>query len=749
MLERLGKTKLLGEVRELFDEAVSADREWQHSAKESFKFRDNEQWTKEEMQILEEQSRPHLTFNITKAHIDLVMGINEDQRKRYVCTPVNPEDDFKCEVLNNIITYLYEKHNWVEEEDISFESSVICGRGWTAIDFDIDPYSYGQIKITETNIPIHEVRRDPASRKRDLSDASYVIWDKWLNVEDFIIKYPNLQDKVRVAFDTGRWPALESLQRLSPEGDDWPTGDMDDIGDYEDNLDVDFYDSKKRQLRVAHMEYWKNVKKYWVHDPATKKWVPISGKWNKFKEKFAVMYPDQELVFESRMSKEVWWIQFSGDEILFHGKSPINYKGFNIIPCFLYGDVSRRHAYHFGIVELMKDAQREVNKRVSQILNLMNQQVQPGLYAEPRAFINKDQAAQSVKEAGTVTWLQDGAIANKRFIERQIPTFPSAIMQMEQFAQEIVRRITGINPDLMGQNDKRQEPGIVVQLRQQQGMTILKPIFKAYEAMKKELFRRQISIITQHMPLNQIKRILGQEQRYVIDEQGSIVDQETGMKCNIKDFKNLDVDIDGEPESASMTQNMMELATYTEMQKNGFVVDPTVIVSKTNLSATEKVKWIEYIGNQQKAESESAEQGFMLEKQKLDQLHEREMKKIDLETMIAESKATNQREKDFLKSAGDQAKLDDTRKRDMANLKLKIAELLNKTREGNRAAAQQLLALMKDTKADQQKMVAQLVDTFVKAKKDITVAKIQAIATKEGKSNNERQNNKAKPAAGK
>jgi len=748
MLERLAKSKLLKTVRELFDEAISADREWQHSAKESFKFRDNDQWTKEEMQILEEQSRPHLTFNITKAHIDLIMGINEDQRKRYVCTPVNPEDDFKCEVLNNIITHLYEKYEWVDEEDVSFESSVICGRGWTAIDFDIDPFSYDQIKITETNIPIHEVRRDPASRKRDLSDASYVIWDKWLNVEDFIIKYPNMQNKVKEAFATGKWPALESLQRLSPEGDDSPFGDIDDIGDYEDNLDVDFYDSKKRQLRVAHMEYWKNVKKYWVRDPASKKWVPVEEKWEKFKEKFALMYPDQQLVHETRMSKEVWWIQFSGDEILFHGKSPISYPGFNIIPCFLFGDVSRRHAYHFGIVELIKDAQREVNKRISQILNLINQQVQPGLYAESRAFLNKDQAEQSVKEAGTITWLQDGAISSKRFEQRSVPTFPAAIMQMEQFAQEIVRRITGINPDMMGQNDKRQEAGIVVQLRQQQGMTILKPVFKAYEAMKKALFRRQLSIITQHMPLNQIKRILGQEERYVIDNEGSIVDQETGMKCNIKDFRNLDVDIDGEPESASLTQNMMELATYTEMQKNGFVVDPTVIVSKTNLAASEKVRWIEYISNQQKAEGESQEQSFALEKQKLDQLHEREMMKLQIEMQTSQAKVSNQREKDFLKTAADQAKMDDTRNRDMANLKLKIAELLNKTREGNRAAAQQLLELMQDTKAEQQKLVVQLVDTFVKAKKDITVAKIQAIAAKEGKSN-ERQSDKAKPKSGK
>jgi len=745
MFEKLGKKQLLDSVREIFDEAVSADRTWQTDAQESFEFRDNNQWSKEEEEQLNEERRPHLTFNITKAHIDLIMGINEDLRKRYVCTPVSQDDAFKCEILNNIIFWLYEKNSWHDEEDIAFESAVICGRGWTAIDFDLHPNRYDQIKVSETNIPIHEVRRDPASRKTDLSDASYVIWDKWLSIEDFIVKYPEMESKVLEAFDTGTWPLFDTLQNLSPENKDWP-GDINDISDYEDQLDVDFYDSKKRQVRVAHMEYWKNVKKYWVKDIETQQWNVIDKKWSVYKKEFAAAFPGVELVFETRTSKEVWWIQFSGDEVLFHGRSPIDFPGFNIIPCFLYNDVSQRRASHFGVVELIKDAQREMNKRISQVLNMINQQVQPGLYAEMGAFINKEQAEQSVKETGSITWMQNGSINQKRFQERSVPTFPSAVMTMAQWDADIMRRITGINPDLMGQNDKRQEAGIVVQLRQQQGMTILKPVFKAYDRMKRELFKRQIRIITQHMPLSQIKLILGEGDRYKIDRQGTIQDSVTEQVCNVRDFRNLDYDIDGEPEQASMTQSMMELATYTEMQQNGFPVDPTVIVSKTNLPSTEKIGWIEYINNQQESQSQQAEQQFALEKQKLDQLHEREMGKIKLEAMIAGQKIENQREKDHLKSAGDQANLNDTKERDMLNLSLKTMEFIQKVKEGNKESAQKLLEMMTDTQLERQKMVVQLVETFIKSGKDIKVAKIAAEAARINgeKKKNESTSNKAK-----
>ena len=740
MLETLGKKNLLKTVHELFKEAIASDGEWQKDAKEAFEFRDGNHWSDDEIKMLESSRRPHLTFNITKAHIDLIMGINEDQRTRYVCTPVSEDDSFRCEVLNNIIQLLYEKEDWTDEEDVSFESAVICGRGWTAIDFDINPDQYSQIKITEENIPIHEVRRDPASRKTDLSDASYIIWDKWLTIEDFVVKYPHLERKVKDAFATGSWPIMDSIQRMSPESDTWIGHDIDDESDYSDRLDTDFYDTKKRQLRVAHMEYWKNVKKHWFLNPTNNTWEVVEKKWSVFKDEFAVMFPEADLEFEVRMTKEVWWIQFGGDEILFHGKSPISYPGFNIIPCFMYGDVSRRKAGHFGIVELMKDAQREINKRVSQTLNLLANQVQPGMYAEVGAFVNQDQAEQSVKEPGSVTWLKDGAIAKKRFQERSIPAFPAAIMQMEQFAQEIVRRITGINPDLMGTNDKRQEPGIVVQLRQQQGMTILKPVFKAYNRMRRSLFRRQISIITEHMPLGQIRLILGQQERFQIDDQGLITDKKTELSCNIRDLKGLDFDIDGEPEQASMTQNMMELATYNEMQKNGFPVDPTVVVSKTNLPITDKVGWIEYIQNQNKAQSESAEQQFQLEKQKLDQLHEREMAKLKIEMLVASRKIANQREKDHLKAAGDQAKMADTEQRDMLNLTLKTIQEINKVQQNKTDSATKLLQMMTDTKTERRDQVLKLVDTFVKSTKDIKVAEIHAKAMRQNKQEGEKKN---------
>jgi hypothetical protein len=75
------------------------------------------------------------------------------------------------------------------------------------------------------------------------------------------------------------------------------------------------------------------------------------------------MIPETRFVTETMMDKKVKWLQFTGNEILFDDDSPLPFPGFSICPLFVFTDASKRTANHFGIVRLMKDPQREINKR--------------------------------------------------------------------------------------------------------------------------------------------------------------------------------------------------------------------------------------------------------------------------------------------------------------------------------------------------------------------------------------------------
>ena len=715
MFEQLNKEVLLERVKDAFDDSVAYDSTWQTNAMEAFGFRDGHaQWTKFEKDILSEEGRPALTLNVVKAHIDLIKGLNEDIRKKYVATPISIEDGFLCEVLNNVIYWLYQRYDFDSEEENAYESSLISGRGWLALDYNLNEENMNEIKISLTSVPVHEVRRDPASRKKDLSDASYIFWDRWLSLEDFAVKYPKFEQKAREAFDTGAWPDYPLLEGLTPEAT-LLSHDINDESDYSDPLDLNYFDSKKKQIRVCHMEYWKYVKTYHVYDPETGALQKINAPWKVFKKQWAKVWPNRKLRYETTTTKEIWWLQFCGEDILVHMKSPLEFPGFSLVPCFMFDDVSRRNGHHYGIVELMKDPQREINKRTSQTLNLFNQQVQPGVYAEARAFVNVDQAEQSLKESGSVTWLQDGAIGQQRFTERKVPTFPNAVLQMGEYAREMLKHITGINPDLLGMNDKRQEAGIVVQLRQQQGMAILKPVFKSYSMMRRELFKRLVSIVMTAMPTKQIIKILGENGRYTSDGQGLITDKVTGLTCNVRDVKHSQYDIDAEPESASLTQDALELSTFMEMMKNGVPVDPKILISKTNIPISEKVAWAQYVEGMQKSQSEAAQHEMQMKMEETKMKYEVEMKKLELEMAIARRKADDQREKDMIKASVDQEKLNLQKVRDDQSAQIKAVQVMAQAQLGAQKEKREFQDMMINADIAKKRLILDVVEVMAQS----------------------------------
>lgn len=628
------KIKKLKVARQLAVEAIDRDRRWQGTAREDFAFRDGYQWTTAEREILEEEMRPILTMNLTKSSCDLIMGMNEDNKTKFRASPAEITDGFLAEVLNDIVDWVHERFDFDEEEDGALESAVICGRGYVGIDFLPDPERFGEIVLQQINIPVHEVHFDPASRRHKLEDASYIVWDRWLTKHDFQMRWPKVSNK-----------KLEELIKGSGQAGDVAIGvaentmfdiphDMEhqEDNDYEFELDFNWYDKSKNMIRIAHMEYWEMYKRYFVFDPEQGQFVEWrSGKPTKEQQMEFLAQFNQQMVIEEMTDKRVKWLTFAGDRILYDGESPLPYKGFSIVPVFAYRDMSQRTPNHFGIVRLMKDPQKEVNKRWSQTLNLLNQQVQTGIFAETDAFVDQRQAEQSMKEPGAITWVNAGALTGGKIQQRDVPTFPNAPMQMEQFSQEIIKKISGINPDLLGQDRGRQEPGVVVRLRQQQGMTLLKPLFNNFNKMKRELFKRQLGIIMEYMPDTQILRILGQNERYSIEESGIITDTQTKMVANLRDVRGLEYNIVSEQSSGNISKRMTELSILMEMMQ-AMPVPPEQIIEKLDLAASEKTKWIEYINQQQEAQSQQAQQAQQFEmtkiKKELDQTDERNLMKF-------------------------------------------------------------------------------------------------------------------------
>ena len=506
---KLSKTEKLKHALEMFDDAVSADNSWQVEAEEDFAFAAGEQWTKEEKRILSNENRPSMVWNYIKSVLDLIMGVIEQNRVRVVPQPVEPSDQVLCDVIESVSDVIDDQTNAETEQDEAFFDSITCGRGYVALDVSLDPKRPGEPKVSISSVPVHEIRLDPAGVKDDLSDHRYIFREKWYSKEDFQVNYPDHAKDIEDLLTTGDPLILDETGSTSDSVFDTLDEDRDDA-EYDFPLDADFYSRKKNRIRVVHMEYWEGFQRYYAMNPTT-------GQIEEFQKGdlkgLKINIPNFE--YKAIWDKKVRWVHFCKDKILFEEDSPIPHDGFSIVPMFAYKDKSKRMVQHYGVVRLLKDPQREVNKRWSQALNLMVNQGQ-GVMAETDAFVDVDQAEDSWNDPRRITWMQKGAIQQGKVTEKPGVTFPDASVRMEELAQEAMKRISGVNPDLLGMDRGRQEAGVVIRLRQQQGLTLLAKLFRNYKEMQKQLFLLKAAVIMNFMTDAQIQRIIGENDKYLI-----------------------------------------------------------------------------------------------------------------------------------------------------------------------------------------------------------------------------------------
>lgn len=656
---RLSKTEKLQAALEMFDDAVSLDSTWQREAEEDFAFAAGEQWTSEEKRVLANENRPAMVWNYIKSTIDLIMGVIEQNRVRVVPQPVEPSDQILCDVIEAAAANIDEQTRAEVEQDEAFFDCVTCGRGYVAFDISPDPKRPGEIKFDESSVPVHEIRLDPTGIKDDLSDHRFIFREKWMSKEDFQVLYPEHTKDIEdllfsgdpISFEDGTSNAQSVFDTLDEDSDKT---------EYDRPLDSDYYSRKKQRIRVIHMEYWEGFQRYYGMNPTT-------GQIEEFQKEDLKALQEKIPNFEhdTVWDKKVRWVQFCKDKILFEGDNPIPYDGFSIVPMFAYKDKSKRSVQHYGVVRLLKDPQREVNKRWSQALNLMVNQGQ-GIMAEVDAFVDVDQAEDSWNDPRRITWMQKGAISQGKIQEKPSITYPDASVRMEELAHEAMKRISGVNPDLLGMDRGRQEAGVVIRLRQQQGLTLLAKLFRNYKEMQKQLFLRKAAVIMKFMPDAQIQRIIGENDSFII-KNGMIIDQEAVKKREeqikqmqqqmqqmqqqaqqqpgqqpgqqqgppgqqgpqppmpqmpeippvpeipLRNIRDLEYNIKVEDSPGNMTKEMLELSTFMEMMQRGFPVDHKMVVEKMDLSSKQKTRWLAFIDQQLQQQQQMQQQAMQVQ----------------------------------------------------------------------------------------------------------------------------------------
>jgi len=605
----LSNEEKLRRARKDYNQAVSADSVFQRNARLANQFYAGDQYTREERSLLAQEGRPDLTCNLIKPTIELIKGVNEQNRVEVKANATEKTDGFLADILNNCYNKIKEIEDLEMQEDDALENCIITGRGFCAVDVAPDPKRPGEIKIPIVSIPPSEIRLDPSGKKNDLSDHRMIFWHKWVTLEDFAIQYPDaIEDIEAIMAGESIGDLMEADTDILNEFGDLPV-DTPTEDEYSTIMNTGYYDKARGHVRVVHEEYWETYDRYYGFNPTTKKLEEFEK--DKLKT-LKQLFPNFQ--YQIVKDKKIKWFQFTGHKILYDGDSPIPYDGFSIVAEFAYKDKSRSNITHFGVVKDMIDPQREANKRWSQTLNLYLKQTQGGHFVEESAILDEKQWKDSINAPGEDTLVTNGALSEGKIREKTIPQFPTGALRLHEMAQDLIKKVSGVNPDLLGISGQRAEPGVVIRLRQQQGLTVLAKLFKNHHHMQEQLGKRIFAIIMKYMPNSQIQRILGTGDNYIFRGE-LIVDVQNKIVAPFRNLRDLKYNIDTNESSANTTKTMGQLAIFIEMMSKGFPVDPRAVVSRLDLPEKDKLQWIQYISQMQQGQQQQAQAELQLKAQ--------------------------------------------------------------------------------------------------------------------------------------
>lgn len=437
-------------------EAYAAD--WVEEAEESYDLVAGNQWSDEDKQAMEDMLRPAITFNRVGPFVDAVSGLEISNRQEVRFIPREVGDVGVNDLLTSAADWVRDLCDAEDEETDAFIDLVTCGMGWTETRMDYEEDPEGMILI-ERRDPL-EMRWDTAARKRNLSDAKWVMRDTYMSLEDVRARWPEKADEIATA--TTDYPAGDNPH------------DAFDAWKYENDQGSGESQPTDREVKVSHAQWWERKPFYKVLSEDGIIEIDAS-RWSRLKQ----MFPQLRAV---RVTKRVYREAFmAGRTILQVGDCPCD-SGFTL-KC-MTGKRDRNNNTWYGLVRAMKDPQKWANKFFSSVLEKIGSQGE-GVIAETGVFKNERKAEAEWANPNKITWAKPGTLADGKIQPKPKSPVPNDLTELMAFSVGSFKDVSGVNLELMGLTNKEQ-PGVLEAQRKQAGITMLSWCFDSLRRYRKE-----------------------------------------------------------------------------------------------------------------------------------------------------------------------------------------------------------------------------------------------------------------------
>ncbi|MCK4322594.1 hypothetical protein KAX08_08780 [candidate division WOR-3 bacterium] len=564
-MDRTNKTVRESKLLEYWEETKKGNRLWRQDAIQNYEFVCNDQWDSAERSLLEEEEKPCLTINHVLPIINLLSGMERQNRADIKAFPRKGGTRIIADAFTSLVKHSVDMCHGETEQSIQFTDGLISGKGWlkTDISFKKDKINGDLVMRRKSPFDVYE---DPNANRYDLNESGkYIVECFWGDKEQIKLLYSEHAD------------AIEKYT-----GDPRDEDMTDAKGKLIKKSDKEDKDPSEYRFRLKEI-WWKSYKKQlFLIDGANMSFSPVH---DSQKEVVKVILEKERRLAEREQRRPRYHLKehiievlhmttMLGEMILEDIEDP--YDGMTMFP------LQRFSPYWFdgvtfGVVEGLKDPQKEINKRTSQMLHIINHTANTGWIVKDSEQGTKDILEKEGSKPGVqITY------SNTPPEKIEPNTFPQGLFILKQDEEANIKKISGLNPDILGQGDKRTDSGIAILRRQRQGATISEPVYDNFR-LSQRIFGETLIEMIRHSNVYSPAEVA-----HIMQEEKQEIDIEQLYKA-MKSWAIGHYGYRVDQKSHTPTVRMANLEILMQMAQAGLPIPIDVIIENSDIPNKEEI----------------------------------------------------------------------------------------------------------------------------------------------------------------
>lgn len=464
-----------------YNEAYYAWDPFYPQAERDLRFYLGDQWDEQEKRQLFEEGRNTFVFNRVRPVINFITGFQRQRRASSIVTAVEKEDMVVASQLTKVLYHVMTNGNGYRCISDCFSGALKTGWNLLSIwmDYRNDPEN-GEIRFSRE--PYNGFICDPYFTDISLDDCDYIIRRKYLGVDAVTSLLPKREKEVRELYKIG-WERDDKFTWLPYQRQ--PNGE---------NL---------MAYSEMFLQKWEQVDA--VLDQETGEFRVWPGD-KKTLDLYLQAFPQMTKIKKPQRMIEKYVIV--NDQTLKKEKNPYD---LNEYPFGLATAIFEPESDQWGLkvqsfIRAILDPQRETNRRRSQMIDIMDSNINSGWIADEDAVVNPRSLFQTSQ--GKVIWRR--ADSRPGAVEKIPPAqVPPSMFQLQEVFDKDIKDIAGFNEATFGQIESANESGIMQLIKQSSSIVNMQELFDNLRYFQQGVTRKVIKLVQSWTP-EKIEKIINQ-----------------------------------------------------------------------------------------------------------------------------------------------------------------------------------------------------------------------------------------------